>query len=126
MKQLIFAFILFSARAFAAEVPPTDAQLAAMQVRQLVELARTKDAESIVKLISKNTDPKARHTAKAQNVIRLLGDVKLADIQHTPARVIIEKNIVSIRITAPINLDLDFERITAGGATTLLLKSIHP
>lgn len=126
MKHTLLLLLLISFSVFGEGQPQTDAQIAATQLRKLVELAREKDTENLPKFLVKAATPQTRHEATPARVISYLGSIAPAELQFEPARALGDTGIVRVRITAPIRLDLDFQRVVTNGTTSLLLKQIHP
>ena len=103
-----------------------DAKIGGNLVRKVIQSAHTKDVGELSKLLTKAETTPDRHDATPERTISFMGAIDLNALKHEPMRLLGDTGIARVRITAPVSLDLDFQRVEADGVTSFLLKKIHP
>lgn len=103
--------------------------IATAMVHRLVMLAHSKDEAAIIeinKLIAATSGPKVSHIATAATVTQLLREIDPEKLKFTELPPTTAKDILRIRITEPVKLDLEFQKIKSTDSIKFMLKSIGP
>lgn len=96
------------------------------RVASLISAARAEDSARLDSEILPSSEVPSRHGATSERVKELLKDVDINKVQLTDAILDKKKNVVLVRITDPVRLDLEFAIQESTAGSKLFLKAIHP